>query len=61
MTTKPEPLMLTVKEVMDRARVCKATVHNWLREGHIPKAKIGGRTLVSREALDKMLGLESVR
>ncbi len=37
--------LLTVREVADRLRVCRATVYRLVAEGRIPAVRISSRTI----------------
>jgi excisionase family DNA binding protein len=53
-----EPAMLTVKQASIYAGVCETTLYNLMNRGDLPKSKLGGRTLISKKALNQLLGLE---
>lgn len=57
---RDEPLdVLTVKEVARICRVGDSTVWRWLARNDLPRTKIGGRTYVTRAALDAYLAARS--
>ena len=44
--------LLTVMQVMDHLKVCRATVQRWCKEGKLPAVKIGKEYRVRRRDLD---------
>ena len=46
---------LSVPDVMDRLGVKQSTVWKLLREGHLPRRKIGGRPVVLQSDVDAYL------
>lgn len=62
MQTKPEiaPVMFTVQETMAYANVGRATVFKLLKTKQLPRVKLCGKTLISRAAVDRLLGLAPI-
>ena len=42
--------LLTIKDVMDRAGVSRATVYNWMRDRGLRAVKVGSRTRIPLSA-----------
>lgn len=46
--------MLRVSDVMERLKVSKATVYNWIKRG-LPIIKVGKLTFIEEEELNKFI------
>jgi excisionase family DNA binding protein len=55
-TTGPDRLTLTVEEAAATLGISRASAYEAVRRGEIPAIRIGRRVLVSRVALDRLLG-----
>jgi excisionase family DNA binding protein len=55
------PAMLTVRETMNYSRLGRNKIFDMLKTGELPRTKVGGKTLISKSALDKLLGLDTER
>ena len=44
------PELLTVPEAAHALRICKGTVYNMVKRGHLPVVRVGNRFLVQRAA-----------
>ena len=51
--TPAEKIALTVPEVADMLSLSKPTVYNLIHTAGFPAFKVGGRTLISRVALEE--------
>ena len=49
--------VLTVNEAVDYTRLCRATLYTFMRDGKLARLKVGGRTLIAKSDLDRLLGL----
>ena len=47
---------LTVRQTAEALNVSQPTIWIWIREGHLPSVKIGGRRLIPVHALAALLG-----
>lgn len=56
MQTPPERLTLTIPEAARVLGIHPQTAYVWAARGDIPVLKIGGRLLVKRLELERMLG-----
>ena len=54
-TTPIERLTYTPREAAAMLGVSRTTVYEWMREGTIPSAKVGGCRLIRRGTLEQML------
>ncbi|MCX6020596.1 MAG: helix-turn-helix domain-containing protein [Chloroflexi bacterium] len=45
--------LLTVTQVMDYLKVCRATVQRWCKAGELPAVKIGKEYRIRRVELDR--------
>ena len=59
MVTGPERLTLTVPEAAALLGIHVQTAYTWARRGDLPTLRIGGRWLVKRLELERMLGAEA--
>ena len=50
-----EPSALSVAEFCREVRVCKATAHALIRRGDVASVKLGGRRLIPRAELARIL------
>jgi len=50
-----EPLALSVVEAAKAIGVCRTTLHNLTKGGHVPCVRVGRRILYRRAALDEWL------
>jgi excisionase family DNA binding protein len=48
-----ERVACSPKEAAEALGVCIATITNWIRAGHLPSQKIGGRRLIYMSAIDQ--------
>ncbi len=53
------PAMLAVWETMDYSRIGRAKIVDLMKTGELPRTKIGGKALISKAAVDRLLGLET--
>jgi excisionase family DNA binding protein len=56
-----EQRAFTIGETAALVRLSIATLYNEMRRGRLQTIKIGGRRLVTRQALDDFLGLSDCR
>ena len=54
--TTPEPLALTVREVLRIVPLGRTAVYDAIKRGDIPSVRVGGRVLIPRAALARMFG-----
>jgi excisionase family DNA binding protein len=47
--------IMTLPEAADYMRVHTATLRRWITQGLVPVAKVGGRVLVRKAALDEVV------
>ncbi|MGH7148749.1 MAG: helix-turn-helix domain-containing protein, partial [Nitrospiraceae bacterium] len=47
--------LLTVKEACVRLRISRATLYNLVRKGKIGFVKIGGKSLIREEDIDRLI------
>ena len=47
--------LLTTKEAAEMLRVSHWTISAWLSQGKLPRTKVGGRTLITKSALEAFL------
>jgi excisionase family DNA binding protein len=47
--------LLTVKETCERLRISRATLYNLVRGGKLTFVKIGGKSLMSEEAIERFI------
>lgn len=47
--------LLTVKEVCERLRISRATLYNLVRKGELAFVKIGGKSLISEDDVDRLI------
>lgn len=47
--------LLTVKEACERLRISRATLYNLVKNGKLGIIKIGGKSLVSDESIDRLI------
>jgi excisionase family DNA binding protein len=47
--------LLTVKEACDRLRISRATLYNLVNRGELAFVKIGGKSLISEEGIDRLI------
>ena len=52
--------LLTVKETCERLRISRATLYNLVKSGKLTFIKIGGKSLISEDAVDGLI-MESTR
>jgi excisionase family DNA binding protein len=48
--------LLTIKEACERLRISRATLYKLVRRGTLSLVKVGGKSLVKEEALQKLVG-----
>jgi excisionase family DNA binding protein len=48
--------LLTIREACDRLRISRATLYKLVKRGTLPLVKVGGKSLITEEALRKLLG-----
>ncbi|WP_336489380.1 helix-turn-helix domain-containing protein [Methylobacterium nigriterrae] len=53
--TNLEAAILTVEEAAGYLRVSRTTMHHLFKTKMVPRARIGGRTLIQRTDLDALL------
>ncbi len=56
MTTVPQPLLLTVKEVAKLLRIHRPKVYDLIKAGTIEGFKLGSDWRVKRESIEKLIG-----
>lgn len=56
MTTPPQPLLLTVKEVAKLLRIHRPKVYDLIKAGTIEGFKLGSDWRVKRESIEKLIG-----
>jgi excisionase family DNA binding protein len=54
MATGP-PEFLTVKQAAALLHVSRVTIHRWIAIGSLPATKIGGRRLIAKRDVDRVL------
>jgi excisionase family DNA binding protein len=60
-TKRVEPApMYTPEEASIYARCTRVTIFHLLKSGEAPRVKVGRRTFIPKQAIDKMLGMEVV-
>lgn len=47
--------LLTVKEACERLRISRATLYNLVKKGKLSLVKIGGKSLISEEVIDRLI------
>lgn len=47
--------LLTVKEACQRLRISRATLYNLIKRGDLAFVKIGGKSLIREEAIDRLI------
>ena len=47
--------LLTVKEACERLRISRATLYNLVKKGKIAFVKIGGKSLIREEGIDRLI------
>ncbi len=47
--------LLTVKEACERLRISRATLYNLVKKGKIAFVKIGGKSLIREEDIDRLI------
>ena len=52
---QPQSRCLTVAEAVQLLRVCPATVFNLINKGELPRVKVGRRTFLRREDVERLL------
>ena len=55
----PSPV-LSVTEAIDYTRLSRPTIFNLMRDGKLTRLKVGGRTLIAKSDLDRLLGLTPI-
>lgn len=61
MVNGPERLTLTVPEAAALLGVHPQTAYVWARRGDLPVLRLGGRLLVKKAELERMLGADGPR
>jgi len=56
MTSVPQPLLLTVKEVAKLLRIHRPKVYDLIKAGTIEGFKLGSDWRVKRESIEKLIG-----
>jgi excisionase family DNA binding protein len=56
MTTVPQPLLLTVKEVAKLLRIHRPKVYDLIKAGTFEGFKLGSDWRVKRESIEKLIG-----
>ncbi len=56
MTTAPQPLLLTVKEVAKLLRIHRPKVYDLIKAGTIEGFKLGSDWRVKRESVERLIG-----
>jgi excisionase family DNA binding protein len=56
MTSAPQPLLLTVKEVAKLLRIHRPKVYDLIKAGTIEGFKLGSDWRVKRESIEKLIG-----
>jgi excisionase family DNA binding protein len=56
MTTVPQPLLLTVKEVAKLLRIHRPKVYDLIKAGTIEGFKLGSDWRVKRESVERLIG-----
>lgn len=51
--------LLTVKETCTRLRISRATLYNLVKQGILTFVKIGGKSLIREEAIDRLIAQET--
>lgn len=51
-----EPQCCSVADAAKGLGVCRATIYNWMREGRIHTARVGGRRLVKISSIKRLVG-----
>jgi len=51
--------LLTIPEVCERVRVSRATLYRLIKRGTLPLVKIGGKSLIAEDALQKLIRTSS--
>lgn len=49
------PVLLTMREVGERLRMGRTTVHRLIRRGELDAYKVGGRTMIDESSLIRVL------
>jgi excisionase family DNA binding protein len=49
--------LLTVKEACERLRISRATLYNLVRKGKVTIVKIGGKSLIREEDIDRLIAV----
>ena len=55
LTTNSETLVYSPQEVMSLLGLSRSAVYDHIADGRIPSVRIGGRLLVPRKALERLL------
>ncbi len=50
-----EPVACSVDDAARSIGVCRATIYNWIKEGRIEAARVGGRRLVKIESVKRLV------
>lgn len=53
--TKSVDGLITIKDLCAKLSITNATVHNWIKGGILSKQKIGGRTYLNLEDVNKII------
>jgi len=48
--------LLTIPEACERLRISRATLYKLVKRGTLPLVKVGGKSLIKEESLEKLLG-----
>ncbi len=48
--------LLTIREACERLRISRATLYKLVKRGALPLVKVGGKSLITEEAIQKLLG-----
>lgn len=52
--------LLTIPEACERLRISRATLYKLVRQGKLTLVKIGGKSLITEEAIQELLGATSI-
>ena len=61
MTTRTEPLALSVTEAAKLLGISRPTLYNLLHRADFPAFKLGGRTLISAEGLKEWVRVQAAK
>lgn len=52
---KPHPQLLTASEAAAELRLSSGTINNWFAQGKLERTKVGGKTYIKREEINRIL------